>query len=307
MISGKKNTIGTDLVEGAKRLGYDVIHWQNEKESLDYEALGCDVLVQLDMFSYNKVEDFRNLKFVQALMVGTDKQPIKQLKQKGVMYASMKGVFDKPIAEFVVMRILDIYKHIRTFEQEQKEHSWSKRFDLLELTDKKAAILGTGHIGIEIAKRLSAFETVCDGFSRSGRKTDYFENNYKIDSLKEKIGNYDIVVAAMPLTDETYHLFDEAMFNAMKDNSVFVNIARGGIQCEDALYNALKNGKLLGAAVDVFEEEPLDKESPLWELENFFYSPHNSFCGDKNNEMTVKVVLNNLEAFINGKEIKDLV
>jgi len=307
VISGKKKTIGTDLVEGAKKLGYEVIHRESEKEPLDYDALGCDVLVQLDMFSYNKVEDFRNLKFVQALMVGTDKQPIDELKAKGVKYASMKGVFDKPIAEFVVMRILDIYKHIRTFEKEQKEHSWSKRFDLLELTGKKAAVLGTGHIGYETAKRLSAFEVHCDGFSRSGKKVEHFENNFTMDLLKEKIGEYDIVIAAIPLTKETYHMFNDEMFESMKDNSVFINVARGGIQCEDALYKALTNGKLLGAAIDVFEKEPLDKESPLWEVENFFYSPHNSFCGDKNNEMTVKVVLDNLDAFINGKEIKDLV
>ena len=127
------------------------------------------------------------------------------------------------------------------------------------------------------------------------------------ENLKEKICNYDIVVVSIPLTKDTYHLFNDDMFSAMKDGSVFINIARGGIQCEDALYNALKSGKLMAAAVDVFEKEPLDPESPLWDLENFFYSTHNSFCGDKNDETTAKIVLDNLKAFIEGRKINDLV
>lgn len=307
VVSGKKKGVGNLIAQEAEKMGYDVILHENEKEPLSYEELGCDVLVQLDMFSYNKPSDFRNLKFVQALLVGIDKQPIAELKEKGVMYASMKGVFDKPIAEFVIMRILDIYKHIRIYEKEQREHSWKKRFDLLELTDKKIAVIGTGHIGMEIAKRIKAFDAYCYGFSKSGKKVQYFDEVYTSDKLKEKIGLYDVVVAAMPLTRDTYHLFDEDMFNLMKDNSVYINIARGGVQSEEALYNALTKGKLMAAAVDVFEKEPLDKESPLWELENFFYSPHNSFGGDKNDEMTAKVVIDNLRAYIEGKEPKDLV
>ena len=307
VISGKKKAIGIYMAEEAKKMGYDVMYHEDEKVPLSYEELGCDVLVQLNMFSCNKTEDFRNLKFVQALMVGTDNQPIEKLKSMNVLYASMKGVFDKPIAEFVIMRILDIYKHMRTYEKQQKEHSWSKRFDLLELSGKKAAILGTGHIGTETAKRLRAFETICDGFSRSLKNAEFFDNAYTIDTLKEKIGNYDIVIAAIPLTEDTYHLFNDDMFNAMRDNSVFINIARGGIQSEEALYNALKSGKLMAAAVDVFEKEPLDVNSPLWDLENFFYSPHNSFNGDKNDETIAKVVLGNLKAFIEGGKINDLV
>lgn len=295
------------MTEEARKMGYEVIFHEDEKVPLNFEELGCDVLVQLDMFSHNNVSDFRNLKFVQALMVGTDSQPIDKLKEKGVLYASMKGVFDKPIAEFVVMRILEIYKHIRTFEQQQKDRSWKKRFDLLELTGKKAAILGTGHIGTETAKRLKAFEVNCDGFSKSGKIQENFDNVYTSDSFSEKAMQYDIVIAATPLTDETYHMFNNEMFGRMKDGSVFINIARGGIQDEKALYGALKSGKLMGAAVDVFEKEPLSKESPLWGLENFFYSPHNSFCGDKNDEITAKVVLDNLKAFISGEEVKDLV
>lgn len=307
VVSGKKKSLGAVISSEAEKLGYDVILHENEKEPLNYDELGCDVLVQLDMFSYNNPSDFRNLKFVQALMVGTDKQPIAKLKEMGVKYASMKGVFDKPIAEFVLMRILDIYKHMRTYEKEQKEHSWKKRFDLLELTDKKIAVIGTGHIGSEIAKRIKAFDAYCYGFSKSGNKAPYFDDVYKADKLKEKIGLYDIVVAAMPLTDDTYHLFDEDMFNLMKDNSAYINIARGGVQSEEALYNALTNGKLMAAAVDVFEKEPLDAQSPLWDLENFFYSPHNSFSGDKNDEMTAKVVLDNLKAYIEGKEPENIV
>ena len=307
VVAGKKKELRLNIAREAQKLGYEVYCHEDEKVPLSYDELGCDVLVQLDVFSHNRPEDFRNLKFVQALMVGTDSQPIEKLKSMGVSYASLKGVFDKPIAEFIIMRILDIYKHVRTFEAQQKGHSWKKRFDLLELTGKKAALLGTGHIGKETAKRLKAFDAYVDGFSRSGKSADYFDNVYTVDELEERIGQYDIVVVALPLAENIYHLFNDRMFATMKDNSVYINIGRGAVQDETALYNALKSGKLLGAAVDVFENEPLDKDSPMWDMENFFFSPHNSFCGDKNNETTEKIVLDNLRAFIEGGKLNNLI
>ena len=307
VVSGRIKSAGKYIAEEASKMGYDVIYHEDEKIPLNYEELGCDVLVQMDMFDYNRPEDFRNLKFVQALMVGTDNKPIKKLKDMNVMYSCMKGVYDKPIAEFVIMRILEIYKQSRFFDDCQKRHDWQKHMYLMELTDKKAAVLGTGHIGSEIAKKLKAFDVITDGFSKSGRNADYFDNVYTIDCISNKISDYDIVIVAIPLNNETYHIFDRNMFLNMKQGSVYVNIGRGALQDENALYEVLKNRKLMGAAVDVFENEPLSKDSPLWDMDNLFYSPHNSSYGDKNGEEAAKVVLSNLRAFINGGIISDLI
>ena len=307
VVSGKMKNIGQIMAERVKELGYEVYYHEDEKVPLNEEELKCDVLVQMDMFKLNKPESFKNLKFVQALMVGTDDKPIEELRSMGVKYANLRGVFDKPIAEFVIMRILDIYKRIRVYESQQREKIWKKQFDLMEITDKRTVVLGTGHIGKETARLLKAFEAKVDGFSRSGKKTENFDNVFTMDFLNEKIGQYDIVVNALPLTDETYHVFNDDLFGNFKEKSVYINIGRGGTQSEEALYKALLGGRLMAAAVDVFEKEPLSKESPLLDLDNFYFSPHNSWGGDLNDQRTVDIVVKNLKAFINGEEPENIV
>ena len=131
VVSGKMKNIGQIMAERIKELGYEVYYHEDEKVPLNEEELKCDVLVQMDMFKLNKPESFKNLKFVQALMVGTDDKPIEELRSMGVKYANLRGVFDKPIAEFVIMRILDIYKRIRVYESQQREKIWRKEFDLM--------------------------------------------------------------------------------------------------------------------------------------------------------------------------------
>ena len=126
------------------------------------------------------------------------------------------------------------------------------------------------------------------------REIEHFSKVYHLYEVKEVLSKSDIVIITLPLTDETYHMFDEEKFSSMKPGSVLVNIARGALVDTDALIEALKK-KLGGAVLDVFEEEPLKENSPLWDMENVIITPHNSFVGDGNNGRMSNVILKNLE------------
>ena len=295
-----------EIRDEAEKLGYRVFYHENEKDPLSYDELGCDVLVQHTTLKFNNLENFRNLKYVCTAMVGTDMQPIEELKKRGILYTNARGIYDIPIAEFVVMRILEIYKHAREFDAQKNEHVWQKRHDLCELTGRTAAIIGTGGIGNEVTLRLSSFGVECIGFSKSGRLKEGFKDCIAIDNLKNKINDFDIIVLCVPLEKNTYHLFDKEMFNNVKSNAVLINVGRGALVEEHALCEALSSKRLLGAAIDVFEKEPLDPESGLWNLENFWYSPHNSFNSNITEKRMYNMIVNNLKAYKEGRQLNNL-
>lgn len=289
--------------ESISKLGYNILFHEDEKISFTEEELNCEVLVNLDALSNNDINAFKNLKFIQATMVGTDKVPMEKIKEKGIKYCNSRGVFDIPIAEFVVMRLLEVYKHARVFEKQTEKRGWEKQFDMEEINGKSIAILGTGGIGVEVAKRLKAFGANVFGFNRSLKKAEYFDDIFSITQLGQRIGKFDAVIIAIPLTEKTFHLFNDEMFGLMKNKSIIVNVGRGSIVCENALANALESGKLKAAVIDVFEKEPLSTESRLWGFDNFYFSPHSSFSSVKNNSRMFELIFNNLKAYKNGGKL----
>ena len=127
-------------------------------------------------------------------------------------------------------------------------------------------------------------------------KSEHFEEIYLIDELDSKLSKMDIVILTLPLTDETRYLFNKSKFQKMKDGAVLVNISRGAVVNTNDLINAL-NQSLGGAVLDVFETEPLEDNSPLWDMKNVIITPHNSFVGEGNNKRLFEVVISNLESF----------
>ncbi|MBR2021698.1 MAG: hypothetical protein IJ939_04605, partial [Clostridia bacterium] len=129
---------------------------------------------------------------------------------------------------------------------------------------------------------------------RGRRGPEFYSEMVSLEVLDKVLGKSDVVVLTLPLTTDTRNLFDEKMFEKMKKGAVLVNIARGAIVSEAALINALKD-KLFGAVLDVFEQEPLSDESPLWSMDNVILTPHNSFVGEGNSERLFNVIYENLK------------
>ena len=224
-----------------------------------------------------------------------DRVPLEYIKEKGIELFSAKGVYSVPIAEWAILKILEIYKKSKGFYKAQVNHKWEKQRDLLELTNKTASIIGFGSVGSEIAKRLKAFDVNVISVDTRIIESEYADEFFLIDGIDEVLSKSDIVILTLPLTEETRHLIDKDKIESMKNNSVLVNVSRGGVIDEVALVEAMQEGKFLGVALDVFEEEPLGEDSLLWGFENVIITPHNSFVSDKVGERLFGLMVYNLE------------
>jgi phosphoglycerate dehydrogenase-like enzyme len=282
-------------------LGYEIIFIQDETISIDFDVSGINAVVCNSLFIYNDISTFKNLKTIQLTSVGLDRVPIDYINQHGIKLFNARGVYNVPMAEWAVLKILEIYKKSRVFYKNQEKHKWEKQRDLLELTDKTATILGFGSVGLEIAKRLKAFGVIVISADIKRVENVYVDESLSINDVDEALKKSDIVVLALPLTDKTKHLINKAKISIMKDNVVLINVSRGGIIDEAELIEALKADKFLGVALDVFEEEPLG-ESRLWDLENVIITPHNSFVSDKVNERLFELMIENLSNNVDREE-----
>lgn len=278
------------LVTGAFQL--------NSKELAELEAVGHRVLVHPDeripveqperyeavvcngLFLYNPIERFTNLRLIQLTSAGLDRVPLDYVRAHGIELHNAAGVYSVPMAEFAVCGILQLYKQSHFFAANQAQHKWEKHRGLLELSGKRACILGCGDVGREIAKRLHAFGCHITGVNRTVRVLPDFDEVLPLDKLAETAAACDILVCCIALTPETRGIVSEEIFDRLHDGAVFVNVARGALADEAALTKWLQNGG--HAVLDVFEEEPLPESSPLWDMENVILTPHNSFVGDGN-------------------------
>lgn len=273
--------------------GHKVFFLQNEKDSLpcgydDVEAVICNGL-----FLYHDIESFKNLKYIQLTSAGYDRVPMDYVKEHGIEIFNAGGVYSIPMAEFALAGVLQLYKKLGSFYDNQKNHKWEKNRCILELNGKTVCIIGCGSVGTECAKRFSAFGCKILGLDIFPMEKDFFDKIEAMEKLGDIVGQSDVAVLTLPLTEKTEHLINEKTLSLFKKNSVIVNIARGKIIETQALVKALQEN-LGGAVLDVFEDEPLGEDSPLWDSENVIITPHNSFVGDGNSQRLKDLIFKNL-------------
>jgi len=278
-------------------LGYEIIFVQDERIPLQVDVSGIEAVVCNGLFLYNDISEFKNLKFIQVTSAGLDRVPLDYINKHGIKLFNARGVYSIPMAEWVVLKILEIYKKSRHFYEAQRDHRWDKQRDLLELTGKTASIIGFGDVGTEIAKRLKAFGVHIIGVDIKEIQFELIDEYYEVQNIDSALSKSDIVILTLPLTEDTRHLINKDRIKVMKGSAVLINVARGGVIDERALVKALRQDKLLGAALDVFEEEPLSSSSELWNMERVIVTPHNSFVSDMYNERLFSVIINSLERF----------
>lgn len=295
-------------IKEIEALGYDIIFVADERKRLNEKGLNIDVseidaVVCNGLFLYNDISLFKSLKHIQLTSAGIDRVPLDYIKAHAIHVSNARGVYSTPIAEWTVLKTLEIYKKSLYFYKAQGEHKWIKQRNLPEMAGKTAAIIGFGSIGTAIAKRLRSFDVkiiAVDSRSLEPVETELVDEICKPEEIEYVLGKSDIVILTLPLTDKTYHLMDGCKFDAMKGDSILINVSRGSIIDEASLIRTLNEGKLLGAALDVFEEEPLPEISPLWDIERVIITPHNAFASDKINDRLYDLIYKNLSDFMNG-------
>ena len=249
--------------------------------------------------------EMENLKYIQTTSIGIDQIPVDKILNRDIVIANNKGGYSIPIGEWIVMSILEIYKNSKKFHEQQINKKWKMNFSITELSGKKIGFIGTGTLATEAAKRLQGFDVEVWGVNTTGHNREYFDKCFASDKMDEVFKNCDVVVVTIPATKDTLGIINKDKFEIMKDDSVFINVGRGNIINEKDLIKYMN--KFRGVALDVFENEPLDKNSELWEFDNIIITPHNSWASDKNEERTFNMIYDNLKNYIENKPLKNTV
>ena len=281
-------------------MGHSIVFMQNETDALPCAYEEVEGAICNGLFLSHSIEKFTSLRYIQLTSAGFDRVPMDYVKSHGIEIHNARGVYSIPMAEFAVSGVLQLYKQSKFFYHNQQKCVWEKHRGLLELFGKKVCIVGCGSVGTECAKRFQAFGCKIIGVDLYSRDDNAYDKMYALAELDEILSQADIVILTFPLTEETRYMVNDGRLVKMKDGSILVNIARGAVVDEQALLKALDE-KLLGAVLDVFEEEPLSADNPLWKKQNVVVTPHNSFMGDGNRERLYRVILENLskDAYIN--------
>ena len=282
LLTGAFNYTEKQFVE-LQDLGYDITFIPDEREEVSFDVSEFEVVVCNNLFLYNDISKFKKLKVIHLTSAGLDRVPLNYIKENKIQLYNAKNVYSVPMAEWVVLKILEIYKKSKIFWKNQENHTWKKERELFELTNKNIGIIGFGDVGIEVSKRLKAFGTNITAINRSKVDSKYIDKYVPLSELDNVLPEMDIIILTVASTPETKHLINKKQLNLMHNNAVLINVARGDLMNQEELIKSLDNNKFLGVALDVFEEEPLVYSSPLWDYENVYITPHNSFVSETNN------------------------
>lgn len=245
------------------------------------------------------------LKWVQITGAGYDRADVEELKKREIILTNTRGVMSISIAEDVFAKMLFFSRELRHMEEDGRNGHWDMFGQdqwmcscYTDLYGKTLGILGYGSIGSEIAKRAAAFGMKIHVFSRHPVPDPLVTRCFVgQDSLLEFYGSCDFLVLALPLTDDTRHMIDRKAFLAMKGSAVLINVARGPIVDTQALLWALEEDQIRGAALDVFEQEPLPEESVLWHHPKLFLTPHKAGMGDSWKRFIGELIVRNIGHF----------
>ncbi len=284
-----------NICKSLSELGFEVDYIANELEPLQVDMSCYTAVVCNSLFMHNDITKFSNLRFIHLTSAGLDRVPLDKINEMGVKLYNAKGVYSVPMAEWVIGSILSLYKNFNHFFKAQESHSWLKCRDIKEVCGSRGLVVGLGSVGVEIARRLCGMGVSVDGVDVVEVNSEYVDRCYLVDELKDIISDYDIVILSLPLTEATHGMFNSDMFSAMKSSALFVNVSRGGVVNQGSLIDSLQNKTIWGAALDVFDSEPLDASSPLWDMDNVMITPHNSFVSNRNRDRLEQLILTNVK------------
>lgn len=240
---------------------------------------GADVLFMWDFLSPALADAWPaadRLQWIHQAGAGVDNILLPGVVESDVVVTNSRNVFDQAIAEYVLGLVLSFAKDLPTTLELQRQHVWRHR-ETAMLAGRRALVVGVGPIGRAIAGLLRAAGLTVRGVGRTARTGDQdFGTVLASGDLHEALPDTDYVIVAAPLTPQTRGMFDAAAFAAMRPTARFVNVGRGEIVVHHELVDALVSRRLAGAALDVFEQEPLPDDSPLWDMPNVVVSPHMS-------------------------------
>jgi D-2-hydroxyacid dehydrogenase (NADP+) len=237
----------------------------------DGEIAACDAVV-----TFAHREAFVGLEWVHSIQAGYDRFPLEEFEAAGTRLTNSTGIHGESVGETAVGYMLMLARRLHQYVRQGTRKEWNRpTWDVpFTLEGESVCVVGLGTLGRGIAERAGALSMEVTGVRRSGEPVEGVKRVYRSDELREAIADARFVAVATPLTDETEGLFSRAEFETMREDAHLINVARGPVVDEEALIDALEAGEIRGAALDVFETEPLPEESPLWGFEEVIVTPH---------------------------------
>lgn len=238
------------------------------------------------------------LRWLHTMSAGVDHPWFRAMIERGVVVTTSPGAAARPIAQTVLAYVLALSRDLRRFDDAQRRRAWEPHA-VEDLAEQTLGVVGLGPIGLHVARLAAAFEMRVIGMRRAPRGDEPCET-WPLARLDELLACADWLVLALPLTERTRHLVDARALARMKPGARLVNVGRGALVDEAALGEALAAGRLAGAALDVFETEPLPSESALWSMPNVIVTPHCSGQNPGNAVRAAEIFVDNLARFARG-------
>ncbi|KIL49108.1 D-2-hydroxyacid dehydrogenase [Jeotgalibacillus campisalis] len=282
--------------------GKDSSHWKSCIQEAEVIAGWKKEMEEL-------LTDESKLKWLQSCSAGVDNLSLETFEKRSQLVTSANGVHANPISETIFAMMLGLTRLIHTYVKQQQTKTWHHAGLGLEMHGKTLGLLGAGAIGKETAKIAKAFGMKVIGIRRSGKEEENFDKMVSLKELTNILPDCDYVVNTLPHTKETTNLFGPDQFNVMKESAFFINIGRGETVNEKSLIEALQENKIAGAGLDVFEQEPLEENNPLWEMDQVIITPHTSGATEYYNQRVIEdILIPNLKEYLqNGKPSINLV
>jgi D-2-hydroxyacid dehydrogenase (NADP+) len=260
----------------------------------------CDALVTL---AWDGAFLGADLDWIHSIQAGVDRFPFEELEAHGVVLTNSTGIHGESVGETVVGYMLTFARRLHVYERNQREHVWEHPpWDgPFTLKGRSVCVVGLGTLGRGIASRAAALGMRVTGVKRTVEAVPDVERVYPNEDLLAAVEGADFVALACPLTEETHHLVDAEVLETMDGGAYLINVARGSVVDEPALVAALEDGGIAGAALDVFEEEPLPEDSPLWDMEEVLVTPHRAAATWEYYQLVGDLVRENVERIGRGE------
>ncbi|QAT50175.1 D-2-hydroxyacid dehydrogenase [Caproiciproducens sp. NJN-50] len=315
----EKKTILFVLPAGSKA---DKIHREKLQETApnaeiiftDSKELGRDLIARANILigtpPRSLLKYAARLEWFQLFSAGAEQYIAPGILPEGVTLTNATGAYGKSMSEYMLCAALSLLLDFPYYRDNQRQHLWQDRDRSRHILGTTALVIGLGNIGSEFAMRYKALGGKVIGIKRTpGEKPDYLDELSTSDRLNEFLPRADVVTLSLPSTSETMHLFGKDKISLMKPSAVLINVGRGTAVDTDALSDALYEGKIYGAALDVTDPEPLPAEHPLWNAPNTIITPHISGGWNEhgNLERIFEIICANLSRYFSGEPLINVV
>jgi D-2-hydroxyacid dehydrogenase (NADP+) len=272
-----------------------------QASELPADVSDIDVLIS---FAIELKDEFyrraTHLKWVQCLATGVDHVLRCPSLGSNVLLTSGRGVHGAPMRETVVYLMMGVSRGVAALVEDQKAHVWDRRFWSL-FYGKTAVVGGVGVVGIAIGQLLKAFGMHVIGVTRTPRPVDGFDETMPTERLREAAGRADFLINVLPANKDNALLFNRDVFAAIKPTAYYISAGRGQTVDEPALIAALRERRIAGAGLDVFQTEPLPADSPFWDLPNVFITPHLGGYTSEYEDLIMPLIVENMRLFLAGR------